>query len=165
MGIIFFLEQELSVNIFILKPLLQIYERAKSLSLSLSLSLSQTHTHTHKHKFLVVGCFMRDLIHCAYNITFHEIDFDFLDLFVFLEGFTKMGKLFLWMTLWIMVEIFHTCWDLIVLKCKSLWGFMLQSIGLYILFFSWIEENSSDFHVMHVVNREAFYHANFSFFS
>jgi hypothetical protein len=54
---------------------------------------------------------------------------------------------------------------LIVLKCKSLWGFMLQSIGLYILFFSWIEENSSDFHVMHVVNREAFYHANFSFFS
>ena len=89
MGIIFFLEQELSVNIFILKPLLQIYERAKSLSLSLS------HTHTHKHKFLVVGCFMQDLIHCAYNITFHEIDFDFLDLFVFLEGFTKMGKLFL----------------------------------------------------------------------
>jgi hypothetical protein len=99
-GIIFFLEQELSVNIFFSS--LSHFCKSMSvqnLSLSLSLSLSHTHTHTrthaHKHKFLVVGCFMQDLIHCAYNITFHEIDFDFLDLFVFLEGFTKMGKLFL----------------------------------------------------------------------
>lgn len=62
------------------------------------------------------------------------------------EGYTKMDNLYRWMTHWIMVEISRTCWDLIVPKCKSLWGFMSLSTGLYI----WI--SSKTWHRLHLIS-------------
>lgn len=82
------------------------------LSLSLSVPLSLSHTK--------VIMFPVSPILLAWN-WFRETGtvFDLTPSFVF-EGFTRMDKLFQWTTLWIMVEIFRTCWDLIVPKCKSL---------------------------------------------
>lgn len=55
----------------------------------------------------------------------------------FFEGYIKMEILLPWTTHWIMVEIFRTCWDSKVPRCKSLWGFMSPFIGLSMLFSYW----------------------------
>lgn len=54
-----------------------------------------------------------------YMILFLDGLESFLNLFSFLfvEGYTKMAKLYHSMTHWIMVQISHICWDLIVPKC------------------------------------------------
>jgi hypothetical protein len=57
-----------------------------------------------------------------------------------------MDNLYRWMTHWIMVEISRTCWGLIVPKCKSLWGFMSLSTGLYIFI------SSKTWHRLHLIS-------------